>query len=198
MTYAKLHDQDETEDCDTTWWETASTPADGDTRFLIYFVPGNPCLISLYRPFLSELFKLLSVKGGPCANVALGASSLPGFETHPNGIQYSPSGLNQQIENVERLIAQCIRRYSNSGDAAKAGDVKLVLVAHSVGAYMVLEALRRRAEALNDLAEVHIAGAVLLFPTVTEISRSWNGSILKVGSFLLLDQVKALHVQVLR
>lgn len=198
MTYAKLHHQDETEDCDTIWWETASTPQNGDTRFLIYFVPGNPCLISFYKPFLYELFKLLSVKDGPCANLALGASSLPGFEMHPNGIQYSPSGLNQQIENVERLIAQCIQRYLNISDGSKLGNLKVVLVAHSVGAYIVLEALRRRAEALNDLVEVHIAGAVLLFPAVTEISRSRHGSILKVKSlFLQVKEVKALHVQVL-
>ena len=181
MAYTKLHHQDKNKDCDNIWWETATAPQNSNTRLLVYFVPGNPCVISFYRLFLYELFKLLSAKDGPWANVALGASSLPGFELYPNGIQYSPSGLNQQIENVERLITQCIQRFSNTGDESKAGNnLKVVLVAHSVGAYMILEALRRRAEALNDLVDVHIAGAVLLFPTVTEISRSLHGSILKV------------------
>lgn len=121
---------------------------------------------------------------GPGTNVAVAASSLPGFEIHPNGLQYSPSGLNQQIENVEKLITHCVQRYRDTGDETEASSLKVVLVAHSVGAYMVLEALRRRAEALNDLVDVHIAGAVLLFPTVTEISRSWHGSILKVKLFI--------------
>jgi pimeloyl-ACP methyl ester carboxylesterase len=196
MAYTKLHDQDETEDCDNIWWETTSTPQNGDTRYLIYFVPGNPCVVEFYRPFLYEVFKLLSDVDGPWANVALGASSLPGFEIHPNGAQYSPSGLNQQIENVEKLITQCSQRYQNTSDKTTACNLKVVLVAHSVGAYMVLEALRRRSEALNNLVDVHIVGAVLLFPTVTEISRSWHGSVLKVKSFLQVHEVKVLPVQV--
>ena len=170
-------------DCGDIWWESASTSQNDDSRFLIYFVPGNPCVISFYRPFLNELFKLLSAKDGPCANIALGASSLPGYELHPTGIEYSPSGLKEQIENVEKLIIRCIQRYSITGDGSKAVDLKVVLVAHSMGAYMILEALRRRAEALNDLIDVHIAGAVLLFPAVTDIAQSWHGSILKVKSF---------------
>lgn len=180
MNYTKLHHQDKAEDCDNIWWETPSTPQNTNTRLLVYFVPGNPCVISFYRPFLYDLFKLLSAPDGPWANVAFGASSLPGFEIHPNGVQYSPNGLNQQIENVERLLSQCIQRCSTTGDESKAANLHVVLVARSVGAYMILEALRRRAEAFNDLVDVHIAGAVLLFPTVTEISRSWHGSILKV------------------
>lgn len=198
MTYINLKQQDATQDCGNIWWESASTPQNDESRYLIYFVPGNPCVISFYRPFLNELFKLLSAKDGPCANVALGASSLPGYETYPTGIEYSPSGLKQQIENVEKLIIQCIRRYSNTSDGSKAGKLKVVLVAHSMGAYMILEALRRRAEALNDLVDVHFAGAVLLFPAVTEIAQSWHGSILKVKSFSSSQRgpKKALHVQV--
>lgn len=99
-------------------------------------------------------------------------------------MKYWPSGLKQQIENVERLITECVQRFSNVGDESKAGNLKVLLVAHSMGAYMILKALRRRAEALNDLIDVHIVGAVLLFPAVTEIARSWHGSILKVQSFL--------------
>lgn len=185
MTNTNVNHQDATEDCDKIWWETASTPQNGESRYLIYFVAGNPCVISFYKLFLYELFKLLSAKDGPCNNLALGASSLPGYEIHPTGKKYSPSGLKQQTENVERLITWSIRRCSDSGDESKVGGhLKVVLVAHSMGAYMILEALRRRAEALNDLGDVHITGAVLLFPAITEIARSWRGSILKVKSFL--------------
>ena len=134
--------------------------------------------------------------GGPLANVAVATSTLPGFELHPTGFQYSPSGLNQQIENVEKLIGRCIHRYTDIDGKAKAGSLKVILVAHSVGAYMVLEALRRRNEALNHLTDVHIAGVVLLFPTVTEISRSPQGPMMKVRPSLQAYKVTRLHVQV--
>lgn len=180
MTYTKLHDYDETKDEDNIWFETSATPRNNDNHYLIYFVPGNPCLVAFYKPFLFELFKLLGGQGESSANVTVAASSLPGFEVHATGIQYCPSGLKQQITNVENLIAGCVKRYYDDHTIVKSDKLKVVLVAHSVGAYMVLEALRRRVEGLNDLVDMPLAGAVLLFPTVTEIARSWHGSMLKV------------------
>lgn len=178
-TTAKLDDDREVNDQDAVWLETTLSPRQGDTHHLMCFIPGNPCLAAFYRPFLSELFITLSRS---LANVAVATSSLPGFESHPTGQQYSPNGLEQQVENVEKLINQCVHRCLETSDKGRQGNLKVMLVGHSVGAYMILEALRRRAQSLSQLVDVHIAGAVLLFPTVTEIAQSQQGSMMKVRS----------------
>ena len=135
---------------------------------LVYLVPGNPCLISFYAPYLSHLSKLLYRPG---RTTVVGGCTLPGFQPSKAHAVWGslPAGLPDQIMNVEELLGRASRRTS-----------KVVLVGHSVGAYMVLEVLRRRAQDLNRLGDVNIAGAVLLFPTVVDIALSPHGRIMSV------------------
>jgi Lipid-droplet associated hydrolase len=176
---------DNIDEQDSVWCDSSADSHPGGERNLIYFVPGNPCLMAFYKPFLYELFKLLNDAREPDTNVSVGGFSLPGFEllnSATNDAAWSPNGLEQQVANVERLILRSVRKCQETEDLIEvdSNKTRVVLVAHSVGAYMVLEALRRRAEGINDLGTVDIAGAVLLFPTVTEIAKSWHGSVMSV------------------
>ena len=92
-----------------------------------------------------------------------------------------PAGLDDEILNAEELLARAVVRSGlRKGNGDTCRGPKVILMAHSVGAYMALEILRRKPQRLNELADLDIIGAALLFPTVTEIAKSWHGSILSV------------------
>ena len=153
---------------------------------VVYFIPGNPCLMSYYKLFLSHLSSLLnSGLEGSEQQTIVGGYTLPGFQiSNPTTIKGTlPAGLDDEILNAEDLLARAVARSGfRNGDGGAVRGPKVILVAHSVGAYMVLEILRRKAQHLNELADLDIIGAILLFPTVTEIAKSWHGSILSVST----------------
>lgn len=62
--------------------------------------------------------------------------------------------------------------------AATHGLKKVIIVAHSVGAYIALEVIRRLRDEEN--ANVEVVGGVLLFPTIVDIARSPSGIVLTV------------------
>ena len=161
------------------WFCRGAEPS--QPNFLIWFLPGNPCTISYYEPFLSRLSELLNSddwhENGQ--HNIVGGCTLPGFRSSEPAMGQGslPAGLEDQIQNAEESIARAVAR---STPIREAGP-KVILIAHSVGAYMTLEILRRRAQYLNQLASLDVIGAVLLFPTVTEIAQSMHGRILSVG-----------------
>ena len=170
-------------------WFGPNITTDGvkEADLLVYFVPGNPCLISYYDEFLSKLSKLLNVGNSQDGGVRVGGYTLPGFQTsNPTIIQGTlPAGLRDQILNVEELVCDALEdQCQDYSDHHGGRRVKVIFMAHSVGAYMMLEVLRRRAEHLNRLEAVDIIGAVLSFPTVTEIAQSQHGTMLSVCLWL--------------
>ena len=178
-------------DEDQVWFgPSAALANDISPDLMVYFIPGNPCTVSYYKLFLSHLSTLLNpgIKNGKHRQPAVvGGSTLPGFQlSRPSIIKGTlPAGLQDEIVNAEMLLARAVARHSPSGvDGASTKGPKVILMAHSVGAYMVLEILRRRAQSQTGLADTNVIGAVLLFPTVTEIAQSWHGSILSVGAGL--------------
>lgn len=156
-----------------------------EPELLVFFVPGNPCLVSYYDRFLASLSKQLNADNDENEQTAIvGGYSLPGFQISRPTIMKGtlPAGLDDQVLNVEELLLQALEAHCSSDK--KRDDsrrTKIVLVAHSVGAYMTMEVLRRRALQLNGLQTVDIIGAVLLFPTVTEIAQSQHGTVLTVS-----------------
>lgn len=151
---------------------------------IVYFIPGNPCMMSYYERFLSRLSVLLnSGSSEGSQSTSVGGCSLPGFElSYPPGVKRTvPAGLKDQILGAEELISRTVGEFgSTERDCGSAKRTMVILMAHSVGAYMTLEILQRRTRGLSDLAALDIIGAVLLFPTVTEIARSQHGTILSV------------------
>src|SRR5205807_2345433 len=55
-------------------------------------------------------------------------------------------------------------------------DARVILIGHSVGAYILLEVIRRLRENVEREEEgVQVIGGICLFPTVTHIAKSPSG-----------------------
>lgn len=182
----------------------------------IFFIPGNPGLISYYAPFLSSLRLQLSADGNLRArNVkfhVLG-TSLGGFELdhYKNACDpvrtKAPYSLGEQVQYVERRIRQHVGRcheelpvdgatgYVVGDPSVKGAESKIILVGHSVGAYIALEVMRRLQERRGEGAwgekerNWSVVGGILLFPTITDIAKSEAGVRLAVSNRFLLREV---------
>lgn len=149
--------------------------------YLIYFVTGNPGLVEYYRTFLTHLYGLLSHNTASDRDVEFQVygRSLSGFEMNNAEIKtmkwrkQPPYGLQDQIRHSEDELADLVEEVKEQG----AKDVRVILVGHSVGAYISLEIIRRlRAHGMaGEDFETRVVGAIGLFPTVVDIARSESG-----------------------
>ena len=144
-------------------------------NYLLYFIPGNPGIIDYYGPFLSKLHTLL-----PEFHIC--GHSLRGFQFVQNGKKSKgpspPYGLDQQIEEQERLLYDHIRsQRDRTGNSPK-----VILMGHSVGCYMLLELIQQHRHKIEeDLEEdFDLIGGILLFPTITHIAQSPLGMVFGV------------------
>jgi hypothetical protein len=83
------------------------------------------------------------------------------------GMKRPPYSLQEQIQFVEMKLKQHVARMQSS--------TQVILVGHSVGAYILLEILRRHrgGKAQRTPSEdMTILGGILLFPTVVDIAKS--------------------------
>jgi pimeloyl-ACP methyl ester carboxylesterase len=149
--------------------------------YLIYFVTGNPGLVEYYRTFLTHLYGLLSHNTATDRDVEFQVygRSLSGFEMNDAEIKtmkwrkQPPYGLQDQIRHSEDELADLVEEVKEQGGR----DVRVILVGHSVGAYISLEIIRRlRAHGMaGEDFETRVVGAIGLFPTVVDIARSESG-----------------------
>ncbi|KMW68037.1 hypothetical protein BDDG_12537 [Blastomyces dermatitidis ATCC 18188] len=240
----------------TTTTSTSSTTTDDPEPVLIYFITGNPGLISYYHAYLSLLSSELSpgtdVDGcgapdsGSWSNsnsnrnipqCIIHGKSMGGFEiiendrgvsnvnggteaqAHPRAAAATNTklyNLSEQIEHVERNLndfvdawrARMEWRQETDGNGVaqeeeegggggverrQRGGANVILIGHSVGAYVAMELIRRQRERNskrqtktsssagkgecgngNDGA-MDIIGGILLFPTVVDIAKSSSG-----------------------
>ncbi|KAK4979581.1 hypothetical protein LTR66_010437 [Elasticomyces elasticus] len=165
---------------------------------LIFVITGNPGLIEYYRPFCTALLKHLSAlnfkKNQPLSedtNIYIYGHSLAGFELGDADNRILPLDLEQQIAFVEARLDDAARSLISNADGRRK-NVEVVLIGHSVGAYILLEILQRRREraTVSETAEqtdrVKIVQGICLFPTVTHIARSKSGR-----KFTVSDAAKA-------
>ena len=166
----------------------------------IFFITGNPGLIGYYEPFLSTLSFLLQSSTSQVEFRVFG-SSLAGFEasrySNFGGVRKPPYGLATQIEIVEERLrlfirGQLVPRYQCQTTSVYRHDdrklehngerpAKVILIGHSVGAYILLELIRRRHLAAPEDQEMDFIGGILLFPTITHIAKSSAGVRFSVG-----------------
>src|SRR6266702_7532734 len=147
----------------------------GQLSYMVFFVTGNPGLIEYYRTFLSHLFALLSTSSSPSfrrTEYQVFGRSLSGFELDGDGLRSGcelPHGLQKQIDVTERELGKLVMTET----ATSGQPPRIILVGHSVGAYILLEILRRHREMLlanpkDDAVDcMRIVGGICLFPTVT-------------------------------
>lgn len=167
-------------------WETRTKllyepPEDPHTKhaeeFLIFHIPGNPGLIPYYEPFLVTLQKLLSSLES--ARFYICGYSLLGFET-AGGHTAKPSqlvGLQDQINYIENLLYDKVEKIR----AATGRPPKVIIMGHSVGAYILLEiVLRHRKKIQSPDEDFDLIGGILLFPTIADIAQSPSGVVVSV------------------
>lgn len=158
--------------------------------FLVYMIPGNPGLIEYYREFRDYLATNLATDSNKVQYV-LGGRSLGGFElsaptSRPNDAtsSTSPFNLQEQVSFVETQIkAEAKRLRDEHGHpCASTNPLRIILIGHSIGAYILLEIIARR-QAQPNLdhggnptdATFDIAGGICLFPTIVDIAKSPSG-----------------------
>lgn len=153
----------------------------GQRHLLVFFITGNPGLIEYYRTFLTLCFD--HTKDAKLALHVLG-TSLAGFDggdapqstySKLDGIQ--PYDLQQQIAYIEGALGAAHAAITK--DHRPRSAVRVILVGHSVGSYVLLETLRRHKERMRQSEGQQslpkIVGGICLFPTVTHISESPSG-----------------------
>ncbi|KAJ5664969.1 uncharacterized protein N7477_007417 [Penicillium maclennaniae] len=156
------------------------SPSSAETS--IFFISGNPGLIGYYHPFLS----LLAQNLGETSNQSKPAyqiygCSLGGFEVDEN---LSSNDLNSQnksrrgdsklydLEDQVCFVHQRLDIVMNGFASNAPRNRKVILIGHSVGAYIAMEVIRRHRESNSSF---DIVGGVMLFPTVMDIAASPSG-----------------------
>jgi hypothetical protein len=168
---------------------------------LIYFITGNPGLISFYKTFLHTLHELLSSSPSTFnSNIFhIYGQSLAGFEDDSSPPKAKPYNLEDQI-SLSLTSLSALRIPHKSLPYAST-----ILIGHSVGSYILLELINRLRKSSS---EIKIKAGILLFPTVTHIAQSPSGvkiSILfripdfpRIASFLAKNLVLLVPRNVLR
>ncbi|GFF33912.1 hypothetical protein IFM58399_03701 [Aspergillus lentulus] len=158
-----------------------STPS--PSRVTIFMISGNPGLIGYYHTFLSLLADKLGPRGAQsksqsrshACDFQIYGHSLGGFELDdPENLDAGKRlfDLEDQICYVQGKLAGFL--------AGAETKQKVILVGHSVGAYIAMEILRRHRERSDaragvDKADFDIVGGIMLFPTVVDIAKSPSG-----------------------
>lgn len=181
---------------------TKSVSSESSPPTTVFFISGNPGLVSYYHDFLSLVSEKLasSSPGKDGSGFRIYGANLGGFEINEKEKANAPSArlynVEEQIDFVEKKLHILINESRSKSEsetnrgvtrstaaAEQSPKQKVILIGHSVGTYIAMEILRRhREEKIEDKDEVpfDIIGAVLLFPTVMELAKSAAGTRLTV------------------
>jgi predicted esterase len=161
--------------------------------YIIYFITGNPGLIEYYRTFLTHLYGLLTQSSPSSTSLHVFGRSLSGFEASTSTGERRdgnpPFSLQEQISRSQSALEELVRNVREKNGVQ---DVRVILMGHSVGSYILLEVIRRvREKAKVEKDAVRIAGGVCLFPTVTHIAKSESGrkATVRTTQFLLYAHI---------
>lgn len=158
----------------TLWWLTStSTPP----RIVLLFIPGNPGLSSYYIDFLHSIYTSLPSSSGveilsvahrghaPLPPVGTNAVWGDNFTNQTQAARGYGVSLGDQVRHKIAVLDAIRRQYPEK-------ETKVVLVGHSIGAWIVGEVIKARPGAVQ--------GAHLLFPTLAWIGRTPNARKIRV------------------
>lgn len=163
-------------------YATLLPPADdAGKRVLIFFIPGNPGLVEYYRHFLDIIRRQLNDRVSHTdTQYYISGASLAGFDVSSESRQTPatkeglPLSLDDQVEDVYSRLQSTVSRLrrENSID----GDLPVVLIGHSIGAYMVLETVAKWQKlAQQSPTNMKLSAGLCLFPTIYELALSPTG-----------------------
>lgn len=174
---------------DTIYIADPSSKSTSSRKYIIIFLTGNPGLIGYYDIFLTHLHALLGEDSGSGdtkndVTFEIHGSSLPGFEVQDIGDEEkrrrwkglgldhdAPFSLEETICAVEQNIFKIIK----TGER----DANVILIGHSLGAFIALEIIERHRKRLETKQVVQgepgITGGIGLFPCVFEMRQSKSG-----------------------
>ncbi|KAJ5794855.1 hypothetical protein N7457_001454 [Penicillium paradoxum] len=160
-----------------------TTGSSSDQKTTIFFISGNPGLIGYYHPFLSLLSKHLDESKNDASpnpqSFQIYGCSLGGFEIDEQSSSSPHNGADLDLESQICFVQEKLATLMGDTAIDQSNlDVKprrkVILIGHSVGAYIAMEILRRHREA-SPRSNFDIVGGTMLFPTVKDIAASPSG-----------------------
>ncbi|XP_068959084.1 lipid droplet-associated hydrolase [Petaurus breviceps papuanus] len=147
------------------WTDLFSTK--DSPKLLVLLIPGNPGIPVFYLEFLRALYLCLQKR------YPVWIISHAGHVSAPSGVKVDEEGPEdsnpQKVDDafglegqVEQKLAFLRRRVPPT--------LKLVLVGHSVGSYILLEMMKRA-------PQLPVLRSLLLFPTIERIAKTPNGHV---------------------
>lgn len=158
---------------------SSTRPKSNDVPFqevLIYFICGNPGLISYYETFLSSLSQLIdSSAASKSGHFDIYGEDLAGFnddDHEPFSKLNPPRNVAYQINHLFELISGL-----RVQDGPKKGQPydEVLLVGHSVGSYIALELFHKHLKDPDSAPHLNLRTGILLFPTIEHIGQSPSG-----------------------
>ncbi|XP_054775280.2 lipid droplet-associated hydrolase-like isoform X1 [Lytechinus pictus] len=137
-------------------------------KVLFLVIPGNPGVAEFYEVFCQTLYKASSY-------------TIPAWAISHAGHSEVPCSLQEKLKATDRddevynLQQQIEHKMAFIEDYIPPG-VKLILIGHSVGCYIIVDLIRR-------MPKLNLLRAVLLFPTVEHIWDTPNGR--TIGSMVV-------------
>jgi pimeloyl-ACP methyl ester carboxylesterase len=158
-----------------------TAPDEAHVRVLIFFIPGNPGLVEYYRHFLDIIRNQLIARDSKNKiGYYIHGASLAGFDISPESrqiptkVQTLPLSLDDQVEDVYRRVERTVDRL-RARDSIE-GDLPVILIGHSIGAYMVLQTVNKwQALAKQGPTNMRLSAGICLFPTIYELALSPTG-----------------------
>lgn len=141
------------------------------SHHLVYFITGNPGLISYYQTFLQTLHELFTSSITSTQDIFhIYGQSLAGFEDdETTPFRTHPYNLSDQISHSLTTLQSLALL---SGAKKPQPYTSIILIGHSVGSYILLELITHLRKSSSPLT---IKAGILLFPTVTHIAQSPSG-----------------------
>lgn len=145
------------------WKDLQKTSDEAPPKLLFLIIPGNPAVVGFYKTFMQSLYC------GFNKQYPVWAISHAGHCSPPRGMDMTDEhdhqtddvfGLNGQIEHKLFFLRQNVP-----------ADVKLVLIGHSIGCYIILEMMKRS-------PELNVLKSILLFPTIERMAQSPQGKMM--------------------
>lgn len=162
---------------------------------LVYFISGNPGLISYYYPFFTFLSdKLQSLSSSSSKQKKdhhqfyIHGHSLAGFEVQPQSpLPTHYHNVEDQIQFIQHKLDSFVQATTTTQSSSTVRRPRVIIMGHSVGTYIAMEVIRRHRERqtsahanTTSTTDFDIIGGVMLFPTVMDIASSPSGKKLTV------------------